>query len=154
MPATLQNGRMNLIAVFFLILLVGCAGFGSHPESGPELMGEWVCISAAVDGKPLPAETVKLLRLTLTDRSYITTKGSETLFESTYRIDRNKRPARIFMLGNEGELTGKEAQGIFEMSGDTLRICYSMPGDPAPTSFESTAGSKVYLINWRRVSKQ
>jgi uncharacterized protein (TIGR03067 family) len=152
--ALLQNWPMNLVAVFFLILLVGCAGFGSQLTSKSDLIGEWVCTSATVDGTALAADTVKLLRLTLTNARYTTTKGSETLFDSTYRIDQIESPARIFMLGNEGDATGKEAHGIFELSGDTLRICYTMPGETAATSFESTVGSKAYLINWRRAPKQ
>jgi hypothetical protein len=30
------------------------------------LSGTWSCLSATVDGKPLPKETTELLRLTLT----------------------------------------------------------------------------------------
>jgi uncharacterized protein (TIGR03067 family) len=54
------------------------------------------------------------------------------------------------MVGTEGNLTGKEAQGIYLIQGDTLRICYTMPGKPRPTVFESHAGSGAYLMVWTR----
>ena len=142
--------KLILVSLLSAIFLAGCASLQSDPTRDAKLLGEWNCASATVDGKALPADTVKALRLAITETRYITEKGNETLFDSTYRLDRAKSPAQIFMLGNEGALTGKEAHGIYEISGDTLRICYTMPGDPAPTAFESGVGSKAYLIHWRR----
>jgi uncharacterized protein (TIGR03067 family) len=54
------------------------------------------------------------------------------------------------MLGTEGDLAGKEAQGIYLLEGDTLKICYTMPGQKRPTAFESLPGSKAYLMIWTR----
>ena len=142
--------KLILVSLLSAILLAGCASVQSDTTRDAKLVGEWNCVSATVDGRALPADTVKALRLAITETRYITEKGNETLFDSTYRVDRTKSPAQIFMLGNEGALAGKEAHGIYEISGETLRICYTMPGDPAPTDFESAAGSKAYLVHWRR----
>ena len=114
------------------------------------LQGTWTCVSAVVVGKPLRPETVQLLRLTLTKDRYKTEKGSDVLFDSTYRIDASKNPPEISMVGIEGDLAGKEAQGIYSLEGDRLQICYTMPGAPRPTAFESAAGSKAYFISWKR----
>ena len=132
------------------IFITGCAGVSHQSNRDAKLIGDWTCVSAVVDGKPLPEQTARQLRLTITQTQFTTTKGAETLFDSVYRLDLSEKPPRIFMVGNEGDLTGKEAQGIYAISGDTLRICYTMPGDPAPTAFASSAGSKAYLTTWRR----
>jgi uncharacterized protein (TIGR03067 family) len=146
---------MNSMFLFCVlaILVAGCAQFAGDSTGDARLVGEWRCVSATVDGRALPEATVSALRLKLTDTRYVTTKGDEKLFDSTYRLDRRKTPAQIFMLGNEGELTGKEARGIYEIDGERLRICYTMPGEPAPTAFESTPGSKAQFIVWRRIAK-
>ena len=115
-----------------------------------ELEGKWACVSAVVDGQQLPKETVGLLRLTLTHNRYKTEKGSDVLFDSTYTVDAAKSPKQISMIGTEGNLKGKEAQGIYSLEGDTLRICYTMPGDRRPEKFESSTGSKAYLVVWQR----
>jgi len=115
-----------------------------------ELEGRWACVSAVVDGQQLLKETVGLLRLTLTRDRYKTEKGSEVLFDSTYTVDATKTPKQINMTGTEGDLKGKEAQGIYSIEGDTLRICYTMPGVGRPEKFESLAGSKAYLVVWKR----
>jgi uncharacterized protein (TIGR03067 family) len=118
------------------------------------LYGEWSCVSAEIDGKLLPDPTTEALHLTITQTRYITSKGDESLFDSTYRVDRAKTPAQIFMLGNEGALDGKEAAGIYEVQGDTLHVCYAMPGDPAPLTFGSPVGSKAHFVVWRRAAKK
>jgi uncharacterized protein (TIGR03067 family) len=142
--------KLMLVSLLSSIFLTGCASRQPDSTRDAKLRGEWNCVSATINGKALPPDTVKALHLAITETRYITEKGNETLFDSTYRVDRAKSPAQIFMLGNEGALTGKEAQGIYEVSGDTLRICYTMPGDPAPSAFESGVGSKAYLIHWHR----
>jgi len=114
------------------------------------LYGTWNCVSAVVDGRSLPEETTKLLRLTITEQVYKTEKGKEVLFESSYRTDWSKNPPEISMVGTEGELTGKEAQGIFLLEGNRLEMSYTMPGLARPTKFESSPGSKAYFIVWKR----
>ena len=143
---------MKTTATLIALLFVACSNLPLNSQRDSKLIGDWMCESATVDGNALPAETIKLLRLRVTETRYTTDKGTETLFDSTYRVDRSTTPAQIFMLGNEGDLTGKEAHGIYEISLDRLRVCYAMPGDPPPTSFSSSAGSKAYLVIWRRAS--
>jgi uncharacterized protein (TIGR03067 family) len=145
---------MKFLAILLLLTFAaGCAALHSNSNRDSRLYGDWICVSGTIDGKPLPDATVQELRLAITQTRYITEKGNETLFNSTYRVDRTKSPARIFMLGNEGALTGKEAQGIYEISGETLRICYAMPGEAAPSTFDSKPGSKAHFVLWRPAKK-
>jgi uncharacterized protein (TIGR03067 family) len=113
--------------------------------------GTWTCISATVNGNPLPGDTVKLLRMTLAGDRYKTEKGSQVLFESTYRVDPAAVPPQIDIVGTEGDFKGKVAQGIYQLAGDTMTMCYTMPGKPRPTAFESVPGSEAYLMCWKRV---
>ena len=50
------------------------------------------------------------------------------------------------MIGTEGDLVGKEAQGIIKWTNELLTICYTMPGKARPTSFESISGSGAQKI--------
>ena len=120
-------------------------------EQNRHLAGTWSCVSATVDGKPLPEETVKLLRLTLAGNKYQTRKGDDVLFDSTYTVDASTNPRQINILGTEGALAGKEALGIYSIQGDTLRICYILTGKTRPTAFESPIGSGAYLLLWKRM---
>jgi uncharacterized protein (TIGR03067 family) len=117
-----------------------------------KLAGTWTCTSAVNDGKPLSAEVRQQLRLTLTkEGGYKTERGDQVLFDSTFTIDPAKTPRRIDITGTEGENAGKTAQGIYELDGDTLKICYTMPGKDRPKAFESKEGSRATFVVWKRV---
>jgi uncharacterized protein (TIGR03067 family) len=115
-----------------------------------KMTGNWLCVSATINGKPLSESAVKKLRLAITETRYKTERGDEVLFDSTYRLDATKTPVQINMVGTEGDLIGKEAQGIIAVEGDTLKICYTMPGKLRPVSFASATNSEAYLIIWNR----
>ena len=140
-----------LCAVGNLGFLCACTSTNHHHMSNSDnLSGTWSCVSATVDGKSLGKETTDLLRLTLTQNRYKTEKGSAVLFDSTYNVDASKNPKQINMVGTEGDFAGKEALGIYSLEGNELRICYVMPGLPRPESFDSTTGSKAFLVIWKR----
>jgi uncharacterized protein (TIGR03067 family) len=116
-----------------------------------KMAGIWKCESANNDGKPLADEIVRELRLTLTkDGGYKTERGKQVLFDSTYKLDGGQKSKQIDMIGTEGENRGKTAQGIYALDGDTLTICYTMPGGERPKEFESKPGSKATLVVWKR----
>jgi uncharacterized protein (TIGR03067 family) len=123
---------------------------GGAPGDVAAVRGSWTCTSAVVDGKPLPEKTTRKLKLTLTADRYKTDTGDEVLFDSNYRLDPGHKPGRIEMVGTEGDAAGKPALGIYSLEGDTLRICYTMPGGKRPERFESATGSAAYLIVWKR----
>jgi uncharacterized protein (TIGR03067 family) len=140
------------IALAILALALRAASAPQPMNATNHLQGTWSCVSATIDGRTLPPETTAVLRLTLTADRYKTEKAGEVLFDSTYTLKTSTDPKQINMVGTEGELTGKEAQGIYAVEGDVLRICYRMPGLGRPRAFESTAGSKSHYVVWKRQS--
>jgi len=142
---------LALSAAVLFALIVGCSSVDSHRKAVMDkLEGNWVCASAVVNGKPLAQSTVQLLRLTLSSERYITRKSTEVLFDSTYTTDAKQNPKQINIVGTEGDLKGKAAQGIYSLAGDTLTLCYTMPGKQRPTAFESAPGSEAHLTIWKR----
>jgi uncharacterized protein (TIGR03067 family) len=133
-----------------LILLAACSTTHHPAVKMDPLAGTWIGVSATVDGRPLPDMTVNQLRLTLTADRYKTEKGTEVLFDSTYTVDPSRNPKEINIIGTEGDLAGKAAEGIYSLEGDTLRICHTMPGKARPSAFSSPAGSGIYLVDWKR----
>jgi uncharacterized protein (TIGR03067 family) len=116
-----------------------------------KLAGVWNCISATNDGKPVAEETVKKLHLTVTKEGrYKTELGTQVLFDSNCKVDPAKYPRNIDVIGTEGANKGKAAQGIYKLDGDTLTICYTMPGKERPKAFESQTGSGATLVVWKR----
>ena len=142
-----------MLVVCLLAPLAAASTTKPAPRGGGDataVRGSWTCVSAVVDGKPLPAKTVRKLKLLLTADRYKTERGDEVLFDSTYRLDPSPKPRRIEMIGTEGDAAGKPALGIYALEGDTLKICYTMPGGKRPERFESAAGSGAFLVVWTR----
>jgi uncharacterized protein (TIGR03067 family) len=142
-----------LMATAAALLAAGACAAEKEINVTSRMSGTWSCVAATINGKPLADTTVKKLRLTMTDTRYKTERTDEVLFDSTYRLDTTKAPVHINMVGTEGDLAGKEAQGIIGVEGDTLKICYTMPGKPRPISFVSATNSEAYLIVWKREKK-
>lgn len=139
--------------LMILVALAVTLAFTSHCQAQTDQMnlsGIWTCTSAVIDGRPLADETAKALRLTLTADRYRTERGDQVLFDSTYAIDADKNPKTIDMIGTEGDLKGKPALGIYKLDGDTLTMCYTMPGKERPADFESQPNSGIYLVVWKR----
>jgi uncharacterized protein (TIGR03067 family) len=139
----------NLVGAVLLAAFLSSVA-AQQNKRGEGLQGTWACLSATVDGKPLAEATVKLLRLTLTNNRYRTQRGTEVLFDSEYTLDTSQSPAHIDIVGTEGEFKGRSARGVYSLAGDTLKICYTMPGKARPTAFASGPGSGAYLIVWKR----
>jgi uncharacterized protein (TIGR03067 family) len=143
-PGSGKNWRMKKFVA--ILLLAGCATLNEQSM----VVGRWRCLSATIDGKPVGEKKASELRLTITRDRYKTEDSKEVLFESVYSLDASTTPAHLSLTGTEGDLTGKKARGILEVSGDLLVLCYTMPEKPAPVAFQSPPGSGAYLTIWKR----
>ena len=71
-------------------------------------------------------------------------------YAGTYTIDADSKPKSMTITGTEGPNHGKTFPAIYELKGDTLRICYDLSGAKRPTEFKSVAGTKLYLVTYSR----
>ena len=139
---------IKTVAIATVTLAIAGTVMGNDQE---KLAGAWTCVSAVNDGRPLPDDVAKMLRLTITkEGGYKTERGDQVLFDSKCTIDPARTPKHIDLIGTEGENKGKAAQGLYALDGDTLTICYTMPGLERPSKLESKAGSGATLVVWKR----
>ena len=61
----------------------------------------------------------------------------------TYTLDATSKPKGMTITGTEGPNNGKTFPAIYELEGDTLRICYDLSGAKRPTKFATVAGTKL-----------
>jgi uncharacterized protein (TIGR03067 family) len=120
-------------------------------EARKKLQGTWVATKAERDGKA--ADDVVGHRLSFTgDRFQIRSRDGKTLYEGTFRVDAETKPAAIDFEHTNGALKGKSWKGIYALDGDTLTTCDNAPNldKGRPAAFEAKTGSGHVLITFKR----
>jgi uncharacterized protein (TIGR03067 family) len=83
----------------------------------------------------------------------VNTGGKEVEFKNVFKLDPSRKPKEID-LTPDGEGKGKTVAGLYELEGDSLRVCF--PGQPdaeRPTRLESKEGENYLLLTYTRAAK-
>jgi len=114
------------------------------------LRGTWVIEAATLEGRD-HADDFRGMKLVLDGDRYTIDFGKNT-DKGTFTLDPTKTPKRIDVRSAEGPFKGKTLPGIYELKGDTLRLCLEADGkaDKRPTAFEAPGTTRNMLLTYRR----
>jgi uncharacterized protein (TIGR03067 family) len=113
-----------------------------------KLQGTWQLISAEADGKTMPAEQVKNIRVVIKGSKHSVYFGDASVVkEIPFTIDPTKKPKQV----TDTLPDGKQIKSIYELTGDTLRSCVAPPGKDRPKEFSGKAGTGHTLRVFKRV---
>jgi uncharacterized protein (TIGR03067 family) len=107
--------------------------------------GTWIPVTFEVGGVKLPEESFKDAKLVMTDGHYTYQND-----HGTYKLFTSEKPRAMDVTGIEGPNQGKTFPAIYELTGDTLRICYDLAGKTRPTEFATRAGTRQFLASYKR----
>jgi uncharacterized protein (TIGR03067 family) len=133
---------MSLLLGFLLLCLRG----EETPTEAEQLQGVWTFTTARKDGKVLKQEEFKDWRIDITPKTIRLEVKGEVKEEATYAVDFEKKPAEIDISHTAGEKKGTKAVGILKLTGDTLLLTFSEPGEARPKNLDAEAGSKRELL--------
>jgi uncharacterized protein (TIGR03067 family) len=111
------------------------------------LQGTWGAVSAEFDtGRPSSRE-VKAIRLVF-DGAMLTIVDGKDVSKTTYLLDPAKKPSAFDLKSTDGNTKGRTYLGIYELKGDTLKICFSEHEQDRPTEFaaEGKPGIRTYFV--------
>jgi len=142
------------------LILILCAGFlptidGSDADAGKKdlekMQGDWALASFVMDGAKLSDDEAQSLFRTVKGDQYTVFLFDKAIFKGTFKIDASKKPKTIdaFAPG----MPDKPILGIYEIDGDTLKICSAPPGKERPTDFTAKKDSGHSLLIWEREKK-
>jgi uncharacterized protein (TIGR03067 family) len=114
--------------------------------------GTWVGSKAELRGKPFPEELTRTIRITVEKGRY-RVAVSGTSEEGIFKLDPSTKLKSLDMIGTDGPNTGNRLLAIYELDGDTLRVCYDLSGVNRPKEFTTTEGSDLYLVTYTREMK-
>jgi uncharacterized protein (TIGR03067 family) len=140
-----------------VLFLLGCAAGGCTPRAG-EFSGTWRLTHSISRGKETSVPTGSVPTRVFDGQyaegrrpSSIPGKPFEVSGRARYWIDRSKTPKTIDLEYVEGPAMGMVYHGIYEISGDVMKICVALNGGRTPAAFESPVGSETNLDFYERV---
>ena len=141
---------MKHIVYIWLIVAASLSAFaGGAPDDAKAVQGSWTPDKAELAGQPMAEAVLKSISLKLENGKYEVFVGDEP-DRGTYTLDSTSKPKGMTITGTEGPNQGKTFPAIYELKGDTLRICYDLSGAKRPTEFKSIAGTKLYVVTYKR----
>jgi uncharacterized protein (TIGR03067 family) len=110
--------------------------------------GTWQLVSAETDGKKLPEEQAKMIRVVIQGNKHTVYFGKKAVVHGVrFTIDPSKKPKEV----EDTLKDGKKILGIYELNGDTLTSCVAPVGKARPKEFTGRAGSGWTLRVFKRV---
>jgi uncharacterized protein (TIGR03067 family) len=145
--------RSWLVMLMVILPVAASARLAGAVEDKEEgLRGTWLPLSAELGKQKLPDATLKIMKLVLTDKTYAV-HVADDVDKGTVKLDASKTPKAMDITGTEGPNKGKTMLAIYELKGDTLRICYDLQGKARPKEFTAMADqAPLFLVTYKRVN--
>jgi uncharacterized protein (TIGR03067 family) len=144
----------------FLFCAVGFGACASWAEDKPDVemelkkfQGAWTFESSEFGGQKLPADQLKDFVLTYDGAKHTVKNGTQMIQAGTQTLDPSKSPKTIDVTLTEGPMKGVVLLGIYEIDGDTLRVCFDLGGKERPKEFKSAPGSQTSVNVHKRAKK-
>jgi uncharacterized protein (TIGR03067 family) len=119
-----------------------------------KIAGKWQPTSLQAGEVRMTDAQMKATTLVIDGDKYtVTIKGEKDTAETdkgTLKIDVLAKPMSMDITSTAGPNKGKVMLAIYEISGDTLKVCYDLDGKKRPTEFKVT-GEKIALISYKRL---
>jgi uncharacterized protein (TIGR03067 family) len=153
-----MSARVAVLVVVSVLL----AGFSSRMVAGGGddavkadmklLQGDWVMQAFEANGKALPEDQVKKVRLTVKGDRFMVDIGGKML-ELSFKIDPTKKPKAIDLTVKMDD-NSMVTLGIYEVTADTLKLCRTAEGrKDRPTEFTTKEGSGTVMSTYKREKK-
>jgi uncharacterized protein (TIGR03067 family) len=142
---------MLLKPLFVLTALLSfpSAATADDAKDKDAIQGAWLPSTAELAGKPFPEEVRKTIKLVIKDDTYTVTVG-KLVDKGTAKLNPSAKPKQMEVTGTDGPNKGKTFLAIYELDGDTLRICYDLSGKSHPKEFKTMEGTQLFLVTYKR----
>lgn len=135
------------------VLLIAPAPARADDADRRALVGTWKAVSLERNGETFPLDAAEETRLVFgKDDRFVIRRGAESLEEGSFRVHSGE-PRPIDTTPTNGPDRGRTTKGLYEIEGDTLRMCLAPPGAPRPADIASRPGSNHLFFVYRRVRK-
>ena len=137
------------------LMLAGSLLFASEREDATkkahaQLEGVWSFALVEFDGKKQPAVPFATNKMIISkDGSYVVVQGTRVT-RGTLKLDPTATPKHYDPTITTGPRKSLTFSGIYELDGDTLKICFSLRGKERPAALASKPGSGLLFQVFNR----
>jgi len=126
------------IGLFATFALVG--GAQDSASELKKIQGTWRFIAQEMGGKASTKEDLAKMTIVFTGDRFDVRDDGKTVQAGTHKFDPTKKPGQVDAVITEGEGKDSKMLGIYEMTGDTMKVCFDPMGKARPTSFTPKEG--------------
>jgi uncharacterized protein (TIGR03067 family) len=141
---------LKLLVALALVLSVTSAVWSDDAKEIEAMQGTWLPTTAELGGQKFPDEVRKSIKLVLKGDQYTVTVGTEGNDRGTVKVNSSAKPKAMDITGTDGPNKGKTFPCIYELTGDTLKVCYDLSGKARPADFSTKPGTQLYLVTYQR----
>ena len=144
--------KKHLLLVIGVVFLL--AADDANQEVKKEMdrfQGTWRMVSLEAGQNKLTEDALKDFRLKIEGDKFTATEGTSEN-HGTFKVDPTKKPKTIDITMIQGEKR-QTLLGIYELEGDTYKLCGDMSGKSRPTEFAIKPGSGYILEVLKREKK-
>ena len=152
--------RIALLTLLGTFIFTFFGGSGARADQKVDVekdlkkfQGTWNFESVEAVGKQESASDFKDMTVTFEGDKFTVKKGHEVIQVDTEKIDPSKSPKTVDVTVTEGLSKGAVMLGIYEIDGDTLKVCFDPEGKKRPTEFKTAPGSQEFFNVHKRVKK-
>lgn len=132
-----------------LVLSFTLAARADDSKDAEAMQGTWLPTSAEIAGKMLPDQIRQAITLVVKEGKYKVTAG-KVVDEGTIKLNSAAQLKEMDITGTNGPIQGKTLLAIYELEGDTLRICYDLTGKSYPQGFATKDKPQLYMVTYQR----
>ena len=126
--------------------LQGGGGKDAGEDVLKKIQGTWKFVSQDRDGKPMPKDDLAKQTITFAGDKWTVHRDGKVVQAGTHKFDPDKKPAQVDAVVKEGQDKGSTMLGIYEMKGDTLKVCFDLKGKERPADFSNKPGRMTASI--------
>jgi uncharacterized protein (TIGR03067 family) len=117
------------------------------------LEGAWVPIAASVAASALAVEQLRVRYLLLEGGGYrIIDRSNHVVDGGHYRIDAQRTPCAIDIMGETGPNAGRTMLAVYELRGDELTVCYDLERPERPANLNPRRDQPLLRITYARAA--